>query len=63
MPAVTGHADNRIYKAEDFLDILDWDNLAVMPLLHLAGEKPFDYRLYKFGRIGKLLQLLNAFGG
>jgi nitrogenase molybdenum-iron protein alpha/beta subunit len=62
MPAIASHTRNRIYKTEDFLNILDGDNLPIMPLLHFPGDKPPHQCLYEFGRIRKLIHLFDGFG-
>ena len=62
MPAIAGHSCNRIHKTEDFLDILDWEYLAIMLFLHFALDKPSHQCLYELGGIGKLFQVLDAFG-
>lgn len=58
--ADAGDANNRVYKTEDLLDVLDWHDLSEMDLFHSSADESSDNGLYDVRRLLEFFQTLQA---
>lgn len=61
VPAEAGDANNRVYKTEDLLDVLNRHDLTEMDLLHLSADESSDNVPYEVRRLLEFFKTLQTF--